>query len=321
MSRLPIISVPKGLANTNTGLWLYDCMPLFTMAACVPTLFLYYRAKRWADLGLFSLGFVLAVIYHICHMNVDGLQSSTILGISGPLWRTFDIICAQWLLARTFGHAVGASHWVTHVLTNTVFPAVCLYYFWTATEQLPMKNIMHTLMAVILAALAAKLLVEGVDTLPKYCRRRGAKALGLFVLGFVAFPMPEIFPKHYWLFHSLWHVLLAAGYYELYALIELDSNTVYKRAQQYKRLRAKKQTGQLLKHGMTVSKTDKIGSSQEMRAGQLADKESTVPGVNADSADSEASTGTDFDPSESRLCGGTHLMDAGMPGSSELKKQ
>ena len=47
-------------------------------------------------------------------MNVDGLQSSTILGISGPLWRTFDIICAQWLLARTFGHAVGASHWVTH---------------------------------------------------------------------------------------------------------------------------------------------------------------------------------------------------------------
>ncbi len=50
MSRLPIISVPKGLANTNTGLWLYDCMPLFTMAACVPTLFLYYRAKRWADL-------------------------------------------------------------------------------------------------------------------------------------------------------------------------------------------------------------------------------------------------------------------------------
>ncbi len=64
------------------------------------------------------------------------------------------------------------------VLTNTVFPAVCLYYFWTATEQLPMKNIMHTLMAVILAALAAKLLVEGADTLPKYCRRRGAKALG-----------------------------------------------------------------------------------------------------------------------------------------------
>ena len=64
------------------------------------------------------------------------------------------------------------------MLTNTVFPAVCVYYFWTASEQLPMCDIMHTLLAVLLAALAAKLLVEGVDTLPKYCRKRGARALG-----------------------------------------------------------------------------------------------------------------------------------------------
>jgi hypothetical protein len=80
-----------------------------------------------------------------------------------------------WRLSDTAGQQCRCD---AAVLTNTVFPAVCLYYFWTATEQLPMKNIMHTLMAVILAALAAKLLVEGVDTLPKYCRRRGAKALG-----------------------------------------------------------------------------------------------------------------------------------------------
>ena len=46
---------------------------------------------------------------------------------------------------------------------------------------------------------------------------------GLHIMGFVAFPMPEIFPRHYWLFHSIWHVCLAAGYYELYALIEQDS--------------------------------------------------------------------------------------------------
>lgn len=85
---------------------------------------------------------------------------------------------------------------------------------------------------------------------------------GLFVLGFVAFPMPEIFPKHYWLFHSLWHVLLAAGYYELYALIEFDSNTVYKKAQRHKHVRVKKQTGQSLKQGVTVSEVDKLGPSQ-----------------------------------------------------------
>ncbi len=92
---------------------------------------------------------------------------------------------------------------------------------------------------------------------------------GLFVLGFVAFPMPEIFPKHYWLFHSLWHVLLAAGYYELYALIEFDSNTVYKKAQQHKRLRAKQQTGPSLKQGVTVSEVDTLGSSQVYLQGML----------------------------------------------------
>ena len=62
---------------------------------------------------LFSLGFGLAAIYHVCHMHEEGLQSSRFFGISGPLWRTADIIVAQWMLARTFGHAVGASHWVT----------------------------------------------------------------------------------------------------------------------------------------------------------------------------------------------------------------
>lgn len=64
------------------------------------------------------------------------------------------------------------------VITNTVFPAVCLYYFWTASEALPMRIIMHTLVAVMLTTLAAKLLVEGVHTLPKYCKTRGTTTLG-----------------------------------------------------------------------------------------------------------------------------------------------
>ena len=46
-------------------------------------------------------------------MHDEGLHRSEVFGISGPLWRTWDILCAQWLLARTFGHAVGARHWVT----------------------------------------------------------------------------------------------------------------------------------------------------------------------------------------------------------------
>jgi len=49
---------------------------------------------------------------------------------------------------------------------------------------------------------------------------------------------------------------------ELYALIEFDSNTVYKKARQHKHLRAKKQTGQSLKQNVTVSDVDKLGPSQ-----------------------------------------------------------
>ena len=63
--------------------------------------------------AMFSLGFALAIFYHVCHMHVDGLQGAALFGISGPLWRTLDIVCAQWLLARTFGHVVGARHWLT----------------------------------------------------------------------------------------------------------------------------------------------------------------------------------------------------------------
>lgn len=63
--------------------------------------------------AVFSLGFALASVYHICHMHDEGLHRSEVFGISGPLWRTWDILCAQWLLARTFGHAVGARHWAT----------------------------------------------------------------------------------------------------------------------------------------------------------------------------------------------------------------
>ena len=37
---------------------------------------------------------------------------------------------------------------------------------------------MNTLIAVMVTTLAAKLLVEGVHTLPKYCKTRGTTALG-----------------------------------------------------------------------------------------------------------------------------------------------
>ena len=62
---------------------------------------------------LFTIGFFLAVVYHICHMDDRGLHSSNVFGISGPVWRTWDILFAQWLLGRTFGEVLGAQHTLT----------------------------------------------------------------------------------------------------------------------------------------------------------------------------------------------------------------
>lgn len=69
----------------------------------------------------------------------------------------------------------------------------------------------------MLAALAAKFAVEGPQTMPTYCPKRGKTSLLCFFLAFVVFPLPEIFPRLYWLSHSLWHCLIGAGYYILYS--------------------------------------------------------------------------------------------------------
>lgn len=37
-----------------------------------------------------------------------------------------------------------------------------------------------------------------------------------YVLAFSFFVLPEVFTGSYWLFHSLWHVMMAMGYHELY---------------------------------------------------------------------------------------------------------
>lgn len=109
----------------------------------------------------------LAAVWVTTHCNQELITTIA----ASFVYCKFDSItpsCAQ------HSHSCGACA----VITNTVFPAVCLYYFWTASGALPMRIIMHTLVAVMLTALAAKLLVEGVHTLPKYCKTRGMTTLG-----------------------------------------------------------------------------------------------------------------------------------------------
>jgi hypothetical protein len=48
----------------------------------------------------------------------------------------------------------------------------------------------------------------------------GPGIAAFFVFAFVFFPLPEKFPSLYWLFHSLWHLCVAAAFYELYMCLE-----------------------------------------------------------------------------------------------------
>lgn len=56
----------------------------------------------------------------------------------------------------------------------------------------------QVLVLVLLATLAAKALLEGFHTLPRYCPRYGKRTLACFAAGFAVFPLPELFPSECW---------------------------------------------------------------------------------------------------------------------------
>lgn len=217
---LPHVPLNKGVLQANTDTFL-DALPLLTMLPCLSTLQLYWWRGRYADFVLFFTGFALALIYHWLHMHPEGIANAHFLGLPGSTWRGLDILMAQALLARTLGHAVGACSTPIHILSNLVFPAALLgYAHLLADGVLTLGFASKVLVLVLLATLAAKALLEGFDTLPRYCPRYGKRTLACFVAGFAVFPLPELFPNHYWFFHSLWHVFMAEAFHLLYLQLE-----------------------------------------------------------------------------------------------------
>jgi hypothetical protein len=107
------VNLPSFLAMPS-GHMLLDVMPCVSLAACLPTLYIFRQHRRIADLAVYSLGFFLALVYHICHMHSQGIANAMWLGIDGPTWRTLDILCCQLMLARTVGHACGDDHPMIH---------------------------------------------------------------------------------------------------------------------------------------------------------------------------------------------------------------
>lgn len=75
--------------------------------------------------ALYGIGFLLACIYHVCHMDEAGLIASRVMGLSGAFWRSADVYMAQWLLGRMWGHALQASHPVTAGMLLSLPASIC----------------------------------------------------------------------------------------------------------------------------------------------------------------------------------------------------
>eukprot|EP00955_Chlamydomonas_euryale_P102270 365408-Chlamydomonas_euryale.AAC.17 len=70
---------------------------------------------------------------HTSHVRLlvvpEGLSRTSLLGLRGSTWRTWDVIMANVVLARSLGHAISATHPATAAITNVVVPTglvVCL---------------------------------------------------------------------------------------------------------------------------------------------------------------------------------------------------
>lgn len=219
------IQVPPELYRTYTGNGWCDTLPLLTMAFSLPTLYLYFKGRRYMNLALFSVGGLLAVVYHICHLDPRGLHTSRILGVTGPVWRSWDILFAQWLLGRTVGQVVGAQHPLIICIANGVYPAALIHVFGQAYHP-SLTAVSKPLVLVTVATLGCKLLIEGRRSWPAgLASKGGIRALVFFIAAFICFPMPALRPQQYYLYHSLWHVFCSIGYWELYCC--LDSRPAY----------------------------------------------------------------------------------------------
>ena len=71
----------------------------------------------------FGVGFVFACAYHFCQMDPNAGLQGTLWGVKGTAWRKVDILAAQFVMARSFGHFISSKcHFVSRVLTEAGFP-------------------------------------------------------------------------------------------------------------------------------------------------------------------------------------------------------
>lgn len=74
-------------------------------------------------------------------------------------------------------------------------------------------------LGVMLITAFSVVLFHGKEAIPQYDPRQGKVIFFSFAIAVLFLILPN-FCGRYWLFHSLWHLFLAIGYYTLYLQIE-----------------------------------------------------------------------------------------------------
>lgn len=105
------------------------------------------------------------------------------------------------------------------VIPNILLPGTLLYHLATQ-KLLQMAVVSSTTLIALWLTLAAKMLVDGRTRFPNYSRRNAVRTVAAIVAAFSCFLMPKKMPHLYWFWHSMWHVFMGLGYYELYSTIE-----------------------------------------------------------------------------------------------------
>ncbi|KAJ9519818.1 hypothetical protein QJQ45_013484 [Haematococcus lacustris] len=191
LAKAPVMALPEHLLKPPTGESMFDVLPILSMVACIPTIMLFFRKKRYLD---------------AIHMGAhQGMDVVTFAGFTGAAWRTVDIVFANLLLARTLGHVLGVSH-----------PLIACEMGIAMMSKMTCGCMVMTLVAQLLAEGRA----VALHVAERYTRAGVCRALVSIAAGLFSFYMPTLRPQAYWLWHSLWHVFMGVGYWELYRQIE-----------------------------------------------------------------------------------------------------
>eukprot|EP00873_Tetraselmis_striata_P004781 jgi/Tetstr1/425045/TSEL_015510.t1 len=213
---LPSVHMPADVLLSSTGRLERDLLPLLTMTACLPTIALLWSHGKRVDLAACVVAFTVACCYHACHVDPRGFVASQFLGLPSGTWRTVDILCAHFLLGRTFGQAVGAKGALISGIHAVGYPAMAIYQL-TTDAGVSLGQLAQVLVGLMLATVAAKLALQGRATMPSYPRGAIPRIAAYFALAFAFFALPSRVPGTYWLFHSIWHVIGGIAYHELYS--------------------------------------------------------------------------------------------------------